>query len=346
MLHVYRYCLADPCLLCASASLTTQALNSSNDGVGSVFAAGRTGNITEIGLNVTAKSGTAPTFRLGIETMVVTRQASGTYLGGGNAYVDFANPSTGWAWRTLGTPAAVTKDTIYAAFLRYLSGTIDGSNNITVQLSTAGLGSTIRLPANITLVDGAWSNSSLGAGFGVKYDDGTVEVGGAPFVSASNNAWNSGSSPVYRGNGWTPQFGGRLNGAWICYRPTDTSDFRLKVFAATTLVATSKTIDIDVEWLNTGAGLAWIPFDPTTFVPGVDLRFVMEPTTVNNGTGGVHLVFNDVASQRAYGNELWGTTGTGTPVWTDYKTGTDNRIYPIFPTLDRIDILGAKRRAA
>jgi hypothetical protein len=165
--------IANPSALVGSTSFTTQALNATNNGAWAVYLAPKAGTITKIGVNFTAKTGTAPTYRFGVEGVTPTRQPDSTYKASGNAFVDAANPATGWAWRTLGTSVTVAAGDELAATVRYQSGTVDASNfsTIAVRMGTG----TFLAPFAGTLTAG--TNATVAGGLpciALQYDDGTV----------------------------------------------------------------------------------------------------------------------------------------------------------------------------
>ena len=328
-----------------SSSFTTQALDASTDGAGAIFYVPKTGTIDRIGVLQTAKAGTAPTYRYGVEGVTTTRAPDGTYLNAGNAYVDAADPATAFAWRTLGATASVTAGDLVAATVRYQTGTVDASNFSTLAVRV-GSGITQFHPFGLTLTAGTWAATTNGQPcIALRYDDGDVIFGTVPASSLANTAWNSGSSPIYLGTKWTPAVTCRLVGCWVCIRVPDNNTHNIRLYAGTAS-SPEFTVDFDSDTgiaNNTTANASYIPVPPTTLTAGAVYRLVLEPTTANNNTTFAHAVFADADAQAAYGGELKGTSGVAgsPPTWTDYDNGTDGyRVYPVFPVIDDVTASG------
>lgn len=327
--------------LLASTSFTTQAMNANNNGGGAVLIAPKTGTIDSIGTLITAKTGTAPTYRFGVEGVSSgARTPDGTYLASGNAYVDAANPATGWAWRTLGSSISVTAGNKLAATVRYQTGTVDGSNFATLAIRASSVFSNAFQPYGLALSSGTWSVSAAGPIVtALRYDDGTV-IGMDPVSSLANlNTWNSGTSPLYRGCKFTPSVACRAVGLWLGFRIPDTFDFNIKVFegASGTPIATL-AINADEHWAaTTPVAPGFFPLSPLSLAAGTAYRFVVEPTTANNPTTAVEATLNDDGCLTAYAGDLCSTAGTSTPVWTDYDNGTDGyKMFPAIPVIDDV----------
>jgi len=315
----------------------TQALDATNDGVGAIFLAPKAGNISKLFCNITAKTGTAPTYRLGLETPTTTRQPDGTILGSGTAKVDLTNPSTGAAWRTLDTPLAVTAGQPLAITMRYQSGTVDASNFATVSYATQNFAQVFGLPYPLSLTAGTWARNVVQCpSLSAQYDDGEAVCGMfTPTANATNSQWNSGSNPLYRGSKWTPPVGVRLWGVCVMIREPDNADFRVKVFEGsnTTPILTSTTIDADVlSANNAGIYVYRIPFTPTQLTQDTIYRFVVEPTTTNNNSSFVQWPMIDASGMAAVWGGLSLTTSPSAISWTDTAT----TIAPVVPVIDQI----------
>lgn len=322
-----------------SATPGTQVIDANNDGVGMAFIAPKTGNISKVGYNITAKAGTPPTYRIGIEGIAATRAPDGTYKASGTSYVDDAPTATGWEWHTLGAAAAVTAGDSLCASVRYQTGTIDGSNNITVAttISTSIAGAH---PYILTLTAGTWAAVTGYPAIAVQYDDGTTIVG-YPYSSFSNNAWNSGSSPKFRGNLWTPQVSSKTSGVWIFDRLPNNADLTVAVYKdndASAMASGSVAIDPDVVVSGTGASnmAIFVPWGALiTHAVGSLYRFVIVPTTVNSNTTFIETAVPDAASLAQWGGQDWQkTTASTAGTWTD----TANSFFPMFPIIEEVDI--------
>lgn len=119
----------------ATSNLNAGIVDASTEWFNVGFQAPKTGTIDRIVFTVDAAgvTGTAPTYRFGIETIGTTYAwGSGTYAASGGAYVD-QQPANGTTHvMTLGSSVSVTAGDILACTMRYQSGTINGSNYVRV----------------------------------------------------------------------------------------------------------------------------------------------------------------------------------------------------------------------
>lgn len=320
-----------------TTTTSTQVLDANNDGVAMSFIAPKTGNIRKVGFWITAKAGTPPTYRVGVEGIAPTRAPDATYKASGASYVDHTPTVTGWTWQTLATDAAVTAGDSCCSSVRYQTGTIDGSNNITIATIISG---SLQTPYMLTLTAGTWAPVVAGIPLmAVQYDDGTTIVG-YPVSAVTNTAWNSGSSPKFRGNLWTPQVSLKTSGLWLPYRTGNSGDFKVSVYEGSNsspMTNGSVTIDPDVMMAaTTGASpieIRWA--DLLTFAAGTEYRMVIEPTTVNSNTTFGEVVVPDSASLAQWGGQDFKkTTASTAGTWTD----TANSFFPIFPIIEEVDI--------
>lgn len=325
-------------LALASNANATQVLDANNDGVGAVLIAPKAGTIDRIGMYLTAVTGVPPTYRLGIEGVTSTRQPDNVYLASGGAYVDKGGIafSPGWAWSTLGSPVTVAAGDKIAATARYQSGTVNASNCVTCGYGFSSTQPSANArPYSLTLTGGTWAAVRVLPIMAVRYTDGTVV--GIPIAStATVESWNSGSNPLHLGNLWTPSARCRLVGAQLCIRPQASSDFDVRVYlGGSSSPAAQASIDADVDWAGvsvTDPGEIVLP--PLTLRPGVPVRLVVTPTTANSITQFIRINTPDADSCAAWVGELRGTTAQTAGTWTDYT----NRIYPIVPLIDQVDV--------
>lgn len=328
----------------SSTSFTTQVLDASNDGAATLFLAPKTGTITKIGVLITAKSGTAPTYRFGVEGVGATRQPDGTYKASGSAYVDAADPSTGWAWRTLGASVSVTVGDPISATVRYQTGTIDGSNNITVAIAVTAITSTSAsgTPFPNALTAGTWAGNRRLPVIALQYDDGTVTLSCYPASALGNNSWSTGSSPIYRGSKWTPAVTCQCVGVMVAMRTAQ--PFYAHMYSgsgSSPTVSCLASADDLVD--SSGVYPCFLPFAPTTLSAGTVYRFVVAPGSASPNITFVDATFPDADSLFSANGELSGTTGVAgsPPTWTDYDNGTNGyKSYPVIPVIDDVTASG------
>lgn len=335
---IYPTPIATPQCRVTGIDGSNMLLDASNDGAGAMFLAPKAGSITDLFLNIGAKTGTAPTYRFGLEGQTATRSPDGSILGGGTAKVDLADPAIASAWRTLDTPLTVTQGQALAAVIRYNTGTVGGSNNITVRVVATTVGSPVQ-PYGVLLTAGTWSQSSAFPLMAARYSDGSVVHMMFAVASVTNNNVGSGSSPLQRGNKWTPQFSVRLTGVYLGIRPQNSSDFKVNVYqGATTTPILTQTIDPDVNWGSNASDNpgSSVPLTPTTLNAGTAYRFTVEPTTANTFSEFYSWTYIDESSKQATYGELIGTTSPSSIAWTD----TLATVFPVVPVIDQITTPG------
>lgn len=180
-----------------SPSASNHTLDASNDGVGWVFQAPNAAPITHVGFRVGARTGTPPTYVATLEGVDTgTGAPDGSDIGSGSPTAKTFTPPADttwdgtWQWIQLTNPYTPTRGQFLAATVRHSSGTVDGSNNITV---TSGFSGTLGLvdggaPYALTLTAGSWAKAAIYAVFGVRTAStryGRVLTGGFNTRSAS-----------------------------------------------------------------------------------------------------------------------------------------------------------------
>ena len=324
------------------ASSASYQLDASTKATANIYRARQSGTITSVIL-FSSRIGTAPTYRVGIES-VSSRLPSGTYLASGAAYVDAANPN-GAQTLTLGSSVTVAEGDLYAVTVRYQTGTINGSNCIFASdYHNTEAFYHLCLPWAVRMTAGSWGSSSLGfPRITPVYNDGSIEAGATLHAQSglTTNSWSSSGSPLYRGSGMTMAATKRCVGVWVHMTPSASSSFSVKLFKdGTTSPLATRTVDVTNEWFGSGSrGTAYIPLTPTICASGSTYYWVIEPTTTNAITILYHLVWSSsVAIQNICGT-LFGATGVSgsPPTWTQYNNSTDGfRSYMVVPDFDDV----------
>lgn len=155
-------------------SAVNVALDASGDKLAFIFQPYTTDPITHLGFRYGARTGTPPTYTIGLQGVGATGVPDGTYVGGGTpASMTFTPPADAsidglWQWKALANSYAPTRGQMLAAPIEYSSGTIDGSNNSSFtrndgnsQTDWSG-----RLPYHATNTVGTYSKSALSVVFG------------------------------------------------------------------------------------------------------------------------------------------------------------------------------------
>lgn len=311
----------------------SHVLDATDDGAAIMFNVGGGRVITHVGWNKTVNTGTPPTYRLALESGTATRVPDGTVLGTTTAKHDTlgATMSIGMNWYALDTPytvAAGGKD--IASTIRYLSGTVDASNCITLGTrSNVPHLQSMNAPYRVLLTAAAWGTGLAGAMGGIKFDDGSVELGTIPAATVNNDVWNSGSSPRRRGNRLTITHAMELYYMMIGIRLPANSDWDLEVYkngsGSTTF---TKSIDGDVSLLGTAVGVIGMSVPATDFAAGDVIDFILNPTTANSNTSMFGYTFPDTACRQAIYGDMYKISGTAGSFTEDTLSGL--AIYPVF----------------
>lgn len=146
---------------------TLFALDANNDGAGWVYAPRTTDPITHLGFRYGARTGTPPTYIIGIEGVdPATGFPDGTYKGGGTpASATFTPPADAtwnglWQWIELDNAYTPNRgQPLLCTTLRYSSGTVDASNlgTFTTRFIGSSGASAHVLPYSLTLTAGTWA---------------------------------------------------------------------------------------------------------------------------------------------------------------------------------------------
>jgi hypothetical protein len=166
----------NPFLNSTGFTFNNHTVDANNDGIAMVFQARGAEAITHLGFRVGARTGTPPTYIIGLESVSATTGApDGTILGGGSpASKTFTPPADAtWdgtlQWLQLDNAYTPSRGQVLAITVRYSSGTIDASNFISMTSHVAGMGhSFMCFPNGQRLTAGTWSKQNSYPVFGVR----------------------------------------------------------------------------------------------------------------------------------------------------------------------------------
>jgi hypothetical protein len=158
----------------ASTTVLNHTLDANNDGLAFIFQTDSADAITHLGFRYGARTGTPPTYIIGLEGVdASTGNPDGTYLGGGTpASSTFTPPADAtwdglWKWEALDNSYTPTRGQLMALTIRYSSGTVDGSNFSTFTRNSSVAASIVSLPYANTLTGGTWAKQ-IGQCFGYR----------------------------------------------------------------------------------------------------------------------------------------------------------------------------------
>lgn len=295
---------------------TTQALNDADNSVAWTFNVPADGSITDVGLLLTAETGTSPAYNVGIVT-VGTDGAPTSTAYGGSAVTSAQWTSAGWKWVPLST-AATANAGDWAAVRVYPGGSApDGSNNVTVattNVADGGLG-------YVYVV--AWTGGAMGIPMAVKYATGAI-YGFALSSNTVNLTYNSGSTPDEAGCKFQVPAAMACSGAKVgIYRSGYGSAATVDVvlYSAADAVLASATVG-DKDYVDTSdyVNVFW---DSVNLTANTDYRLIVKPTTGTNGNVTVaQWSFESAAAMAMFpeGTRWQWTQRTDAGAWTDTST--------------------------
>lgn len=321
----------------------TQALDGTTDGIACIFMCPKDGSIDRVGVFITAVNGSSPTYILGLESLTGD-EPSGSYLGGVSPASVETTLSAGYNEVSLDFPFTVAAGAVYALTVRHASGTADGVNNVVAAFErNSVLEHTLPYPGRLDT--GSWTMNSSGenAFGGVRYDDGQY-VPGLVVESAalSNETYNSGSSPGYRGLLWEDiPFDCDIVGAQLHMR-TGAVDWDIECYLnASGSADASSSTSSDYNNVNGQQGYRLIMFDPVSASAGDDVRLILRPTSGSNIAYNMISEFPNADALTARNPGMCYTTASTPGTWTDYNNGTDGyKACQILPVIQNISTGG------
>jgi len=161
----------------SSFAFSSHVVDASNEGIGAVLQALDANAITHLGFRYGARTGTPPTYIIGLESpAAATGFPDGTVLGGGSpASATFTPPADTswdglWQWIALTNSYTPTIGQQLCPTIRYSSGTIDGSNNssFTTHVTGADAGARFGDPYGLRNTSGTWAKQTNPMVIGVR----------------------------------------------------------------------------------------------------------------------------------------------------------------------------------
>lgn len=254
------------------ASNSGYSLDASTKKASVKFVANASKTATQLRLYIN-KTGTAPTYRIGIQGDS-GGFPNGTWINGGTAYVDVANPASGWQIFNI-PDSALTSGATYHIVMQYVSGTINTSNyarfGYLTPNNTSGEG--------VSTFDGtSWSSLSAEPVYVVDRSDSTYE--GQSIYGVLTDNLNNPDKRV--GERFTPQANYTPSSISFYMRRvgTPTGNALVKIFDASDNEIFSGTIATPTS----STSLSWLSstISGVTLTAGSTYRVVLQASGVNS----------------------------------------------------------------
>lgn len=157
-------------------TLNNHTVDASTEGVAWAFRSKTTDAITHLGYRYGARTGTPPTYIIGLEgASTSTGFPDGTYkTNGGNCSATFTPPADTsidgkWQWVALSNSYTPSLNELLVSTIRHSSGTIDASNNSSFTTDASNIDSqAIHFPYALRNTSGTWAFRVLSPVFGYR----------------------------------------------------------------------------------------------------------------------------------------------------------------------------------
>lgn len=328
------------------AAMNTTALTLTTTGLGAVFRAYKTGNISKLGRLVTARTGNCE-FDFQMETLTGAPAVPTGTIWAAGATVHVTVSGTGWVWHTLGTPGAVVKDDYFAVAINPTVAAV--GDQATIGTNLAALVNR-NFPYAATKLAGVYTAQNGSPILAAQYDDGTVLWGGLPVTAiATTTTIATDTTPDEVGVMWTQPVGGTCFGveALLSVSTQTAVDGTFELYegvaAAASSIASVKVTAADMRAATSGK-LELRFSTSVALVANREYRLVLKPSTATaTGTYRLtNLTFESVASQQSQFGLFIRTHRTDAGTFTD----TTTQIPSVCPVLDTISAGGISRSRA
>jgi hypothetical protein len=314
----------------SAPSPTNNNLNANNVGVFWVFQALNTDPITHLGYRYGARTGTPPTYRIGLQSVTGAGIPDGTILGGGTpASTTFTPPADAtidglWRWHALANSYTPSRGQFLASCVEYSAGTVDASNfsSFTRQISSLRIASGIFYSG--AMAAGTWAKTANSmAAFGWRTASGRYGV-----IWQSDYATNTAGTNGHRsamqftlpsGHGDTFKL---LGIRCRCRVPASGNTFKLGLWDASSLLQ-STTLDSDqCSTINGGAGVEVMFSDATLATLSYGTKYYVGfEVTSSVGVGMYGIQLAEAADRVSYPyGDIRGLSTYNGATWTDDDT--------------------------
>jgi hypothetical protein len=297
---------------------STHAIDASDDAIEFVFQQPVDATLTRAYHLQGTATGTPPTYQIGITSPTTAGRADYAAILASTTFTPTSGTNNTGRWLDFAASYAATRGQFLVGFIRYSSGTVNGSNYCTFG---AGAGTPSQYPQNITVAAGTGTKVASLPNFAV----GSSSVAyGSPLVSQYTDTLVNGgleSGMVFTNpTTWCSTY--TVLGADGAFRINSSGSLRMRLYQDTTVL---QEVTIDTDALTLGG----------TVYP----RFYFDETTLSTLSAGstYRLAFSitDSTDVRVYGGvvsaaadwDAWpggqafaGTSRSGSGAWTDVTT--------------------------
>lgn len=303
----------------------TQTLDGAADTIATLWIA-EASEIASIMYWVGAVTGTAPTYDFRIEDVASDGPDGNLAAAGANGT---QQPSAGWNTVNLGTPYTPSDGESLAVVIIHSSGTIDGSNNVTVGYRYSTI---VKQRPSLArdLSVGSWTREALLPAFGPLLTSGVIPVGLGLKAGREQPQFDAASSPDEHGVGFVAPATGTINGVMIDARflgAATTGDVRF--YEGTTQ---KDSVAVDATFVN-GTGteaLIIVPISDIAVTKGTTYRATLKGT---HATATILMTIAEYPSAAALasamGYSCFLTTRTNAGAFSDTATKAPG-IFPIY----------------
>lgn len=247
------------------------SLDATNDGLAHTFQPNSTDPITHLGFRYGVRTGTPPTYIIGLESADASGLPNGTYLGGGTpASSTFTPPADSswdglWKWEAIDNAYTPSRGQVLALTIRYSSGTVDASNFSSYSRTVQGIRAVFGnlFPCNLTLIAGTWAKQS-GQLFGYRTASGRYGMLFQSFYTTTTTTSGERSAMHFTvPTTWASTF--KVLGADLVFRsPAATTTSKLGLWDSSGTMIQEVTIDSDIFRAAATANPSQVFFDESS----------------------------------------------------------------------------------
>ena len=312
-------------------TFSSLAIDGATDTLEWVFQLEESVLITHVGFRPTLRTGTPPTLETGLMGQS-SGIPDGTFKGGGSpASATFTPPASTawnatWQWVALANAYQGSPGESLTSLVRYSSGTVDGSNNLSIASDSNGFHGRVALPYAIQNNAGSRTRSGQLPIFGYKSASKSY---GFPFSVFNATAYSSDSSPNERALAFTIPYG--MGSSFTIRKvrlrittPAAAKNLRVDLYEGTSVLQTTGTLSSDNLRVNAqDSNILEAIFTDTTLAvlrPGTVYRVSLIPMSTASNIALVCAQANNAQDAAINGNGNYYLSTRAGAAWTDDLT--------------------------